>query len=1086
MHFPLGRRIPPALALTGLVAGSTIALTLLPGPRAEAERQPVGHHAGGRTVTLVTGDRVTMEGDRPLVERGPDRDGVTFTVSTGDGRVRVVPSDAAPALTAGRLDPRLFDVTGLLDMGYDRTGYLPLIVTGDTPALRSATGLRQQRSLAAIGATAVRQERAGAARSWQALTANIKGKIWLDGMRRPALDASVPQVGAPAAWAAGYTGTGSTVAVLDSGVDDTHPDLAGQVTARMNFTDGPEPDRDLTGHGTHVASTIAGTGAASDGRYRGVAPGAKLLDGKVCGVEGCAESAILAGMNWAAAEQRARVVNLSLGGEDDPAVVDPVEEAVQTLSDRYGTLFVVSAGNSGIGAVDVSGQISSPGSAPAALTVGAVGGDGRIAGFSLRGPTADGSLKPDMTAPGVDITAARSAESPGSGPYTAKSGTSMAAPHVAGGAAILAQRHPDWTGQQLKAALVGSATPNAAFDVYAQGAGRLDLAGEVTATVTAAPATIGFGIQRWPHADDAVLTRTVTYRNSGRAAVTLALRLDSASPVFALSTATLTVPAGGTADVTVTADTRTDAPDGLLGGWLMASAGEVTVRTPVAVHKEVESYDLTIRPTDRKGGTPPAFGLTMMTHAGAAVITTGFTTVNGTRTFRLPRDSYTLVGTVAESTTNPKEVPVRTLLAQPDLVLNRALTVDLDARVGQPITVTVPRSDARQVAAHLGAGTDAGGVTFLGDDFSTVFAGRIGGDTRFEKFRVFVGADFARADATGSTFASPYHYALAYPQRGSMFAGFQRTVVDSELARVTADFAASGRDGSTGLKRTRMIAAEMGASASVFMPVPLPFTRTEYYNTEPGVTVAGDFREQDADGNEVQSNLTEGGVSYRAGRSYRELWNRGVFAPAVATTPGSAFAGVGRDGDTMVIRPAPLADGAGRPGGDATATTTTRLFRNGMEIPLGPPGAPTPVPSADAAYRLEFRSTRTGPLSPTVDAVWTFRSGPVEAGTHTNLPLWTVRFAPRLDGRNTAPAGRPFTVPVLFTPQPGSGTGTLRSPRVEVSYDDGRTWVPARMNGLTAHLTHPRNGGFVSLRATASDSRGNTVTTTVIRAYRYA
>jgi subtilisin family serine protease len=1083
MHFTFRRRIPPALALTGLLAaGSLFALHVLSEPTAEAARQPVGHVPGARTVTLVTGDRVTMEGDRPLIERGPNRGGVMFTVSTGGGRVRVVPSDADPALSAGRLDPRLFDVTGLLEMGYDRTDHLPLIVTGGTAALKSAGGLRQQRSLAAIGGVAVRQERGSAAESWPALAANTKGKIWLDGIRKPALDTSVPQVGAPTAWAAGYTGVGTTVAVLDSGIDDTHADLTGQVTARMNFTEGSEPDQDLVGHGTHVAATIAGTGSASGGRYKGVAPGAKLLDGKVCAVDGCAESWILAGMNWAAADQHARVVNMSLGGMDDPAVVDPIEAAVQALSDRYGTLFVIAAGNSGPGSSAVSGEIFSPGSAPAALTVGAVDGDERVAGFSMRGPTADGSLKPDMTAPGVDITAARSTDSPDSGPYATQSGTSMATPHVAGGAAILAQQHPDWTGGQLKAALVGSAKPNPAFDVYAQGAGRLDLARAVTGTVTAAPSTIGFGTQRWPHADDTVLTRTVTYRNSGRAPVTLALRLDSTSPVFSLSTSTVTVPAGGTADVTVTADTRTDAPEGLLGGWLTASAGDLTVRTPVAVHKEIESYDLTIRPTDRKGGTPPDFGLNVTSHAGALVISTGFTTVNGTRTFRLPRDRYTLVGTVAETTENPKEVPVRTLLAQPDLVLDRALTVDLDARVGQPITITVPRPDAKQVSAQLGAGTETGGVTTFGDDFSKIFAGRLGGDTRFEGFRVSVCAEFARADPTGSTFASPYHYTLLYPQRGSMFARFQRTLVDSELARVTADFAASGREGSTGLKRSRMAIAG-GATLSVYQPFPLPFTRTEFYNTEPGVTVSGDFIEQDADGNTVQSNLSNVGTSYQAGKSYRELWNRGVFSPAAATVPGDPWTWVGRAGDTMLIQLSPLSDGAGRPGGDDTQTSTTRLFRDGVEIPPDPSGAPPSVPSGDAAYRLEFQAKRTGPLSPTVSAAWTFRSA--HTATYTDLPLWTVRFAPVLDARNTAPAGRPFAVPAHFTPQPGSAVGRLRGPRVEVSYDDGRTWLPTRMNGLTAHLTHPTGGGFVSLRATAADSRGNTVTTTVIRAYRY-
>ena len=102
------------------------------------------------------------------------------------------------------------------------------------------------------------------------------GKVWLDNkvkiLAQVADDRT--QIGAPVAWKAGYTGKGVTVAVLDTGIDDTHPDLAGKVADRKNFTDDQPVDH--VGHGTHVASTIAGTGAASGGLYRGVAPDATL------------------------------------------------------------------------------------------------------------------------------------------------------------------------------------------------------------------------------------------------------------------------------------------------------------------------------------------------------------------------------------------------------------------------------------------------------------------------------------------------------------------------------------------------------------------------------------------------------------------------------------------------------------------------------------------------------------------------------------------------------------------------------------------------------------------------------------------
>lgn len=291
------------------------------------------------TVTLITGDRVTLTGPDGgfLVERGAGRAGVSFVIDKQDGRLRVLPSDAAVLVRRGRLDPRLFDVTTLVAFGYDdRRGNLPLIVTGSGPALtgglRSAmteSGARVTRELGAVSGLAVQASKQDRARFWngvvgggQALSGGV-GKIWLDGLRKPALDTSVKQIGAPTAWERGYTGAGVKVAVLDTGVDATHPDLAGRVSAQVNFTGSSDPG-DHNGHGTHIASTIAGSGAASGGTYKGVAPTVSILAGKVC-VTFCEESAVLAGMQWAG-EQGAKVVNLSLGGADTPEI-DPLEAA---------------------------------------------------------------------------------------------------------------------------------------------------------------------------------------------------------------------------------------------------------------------------------------------------------------------------------------------------------------------------------------------------------------------------------------------------------------------------------------------------------------------------------------------------------------------------------------------------------------------------------------------------------------------------------------------------------------------------------------------------------------------------------------
>ncbi|GAA2214813.1 hypothetical protein GCM10009850_102790 [Nonomuraea monospora] len=264
--------------------------------------------------------------------------------------------------------------------------------------------------------------------------------------------------------------------MLDSGYDATHPALK-DVTQAKNFSD--EPDiTDGVGHGTHVASIVAGAGE----KYRGVAPGAKIALGKVGG-EYAGESAILAGMEWAATEVKAKIINVSIGSLDIPGI-DPLEHAVDTLSARTGALFVIAAGNDG-----VPGSVSSPGSAEAALTVGAVDRSDRMADFSSRGPKlGDHAIKPDATAPGLDIMAA-AAQGTADGPYAAHSGTSMAAPHVAGAAAILAQRHPDWNGQQLKAALIGSSAPQPAPRTSTRGPGAWTWSGRSGSRCSPVPRT---------------------------------------------------------------------------------------------------------------------------------------------------------------------------------------------------------------------------------------------------------------------------------------------------------------------------------------------------------------------------------------------------------------------------------------------------------------------------------------------------------------------------------------------------------------------------------------------------------------------
>ncbi|WP_327273730.1 S8 family serine peptidase [Streptomyces sp. NBC_01224] len=204
-------------------------------------------------------------------------------------------------------------------------------------------------------------------------------KLWYDGRAKATLDQSVPQIGAPEAWAKGFDGKGTKVAILDTGADLNNADIKSRITATQSFVSG-ESVQDGHGHGTHVASTIAGSGANSGGKYKGVAPGADLLIGKVLANAGSGPvSGILEGMDWAVA-QGADVVSMSLGAKA-ATPHDVLTDAVDSLSDSSGTLFVIAAGNDGKGGESTLG---SPGTADAALTVGAVDKSDALAGWASR------------------------------------------------------------------------------------------------------------------------------------------------------------------------------------------------------------------------------------------------------------------------------------------------------------------------------------------------------------------------------------------------------------------------------------------------------------------------------------------------------------------------------------------------------------------------------------------------------------------------------------------------------------------------------------------------------------------------------
>ncbi|WP_212997298.1 S8 family peptidase [Winogradskya consettensis] len=1011
-----------------LTAGvlAAVLVTAVPAvQRAEAQESKRGQ-GGDTSFTLITGDRVTVGADgQPVIERGPGRAGMTFVSSREGGHRFVVPADALPLLRDGRLDRRLFDLTTLGEFGYDdRAAALPLLVAYPEGKMPEALGAA--RRLPAIGAAAVSAEKAGRTALWTTLAGMTH--VWLDGKRKVSLDRSVPRIGAPAAWQAGFDGTGVTVGVLDSGIDATHPDFAGHIAVAEDFTG--TGIADTVGHGTHVASTIAGNG----GTYRGVAPGAKLAVGKVCADEECQDSAIIAGMQWAA--PRAKVVNLSLGADDTPGL-DPLETAVQGLSAQYGTLFVIAAGNEG-----KPRTVSSPASADDALAVAAVDADDNRAYFSSQGPRiGDNHIKPEISAPGVDITAA----APGGG-YATMSGTSMATPHVAGSAAILAQQHPDWSGTQLKAALMGSAVTKPG-ELYQQGAGRVDIGRAVAQPVAADVADIDFPVQRWPHGDDTPVTRTVGYLNSGGTPVTLALSTGT-SPNVTVSPATLVVPAGGRAGVTLTVDTRVEAPDGLETGALNATGpGDLRISTPYALNREIESYDVTV-PTTGRDGKPATVAETV-----AANLSTGEFTTPDAGVMRLAKGRYALYSTIHDG-------DVTTLLAQPVLDVHGPVTEALDARTAKPITISVPEKDAAPVAINVSANWDDGirypGVQLSAGTFAQVYLGRIGPRTEAPEFSATLGIGLARPGRDRTFRNSPYSYDLAYVLTGDMFTGLTKKPGPRTLATVHATYRKQTST-ATGTRFHRAAVPGGPGPIGASTAFDLPFHATEYYNTDGGLVWTTTFLDGD--------NSTVSDDTYQAGKAYTRTWNNAPFGPG--TAPGWAT----RDGDVIAVQPPLFTDASGRPASRDDLPVHFRLLRDGVVVGESNelPFAEFEVPAGRAAYRLEATVTRGAPdtLSSSVAAVWTFTSARTDEVV--DLPLVTPSVAPRLDDTNTARAGSTLAVPVEA------------ATRVSVSFDDGRTWIAVPVARGIATITHPRRAGFVSLRLTADGA-----TVTLLRAYRMA
>ncbi|MEU8424990.1 S8 family peptidase [Micromonospora sp. NPDC048835] len=1101
------------------VAVTATTLTALPGGSATAgsiDRPGTpAASADGRThtVTLLTGDVVTVRstgsGCPQATIRPVDENAVIDQSCGPDGHLHVVPARVASQI-GSVLDPDLFDVTALVADGYDddNAAELPLIVQPATASARVAA-LGDVLPLPSIGAVAGRVPKKSPATAKLATNTLLAGakKVWLDrkvhatalpaGAKPAGLDRNLGQISAPDAWKAGYTGKGTRVAVLDTGADFTHPDLAGRVAERADFTVEGGDAVDHNGHGTHVASTIAGTGAAAHGQRRGVAPDAKLVIGKVLDDHGSgADSGIIAGMEWAA--PRADVINMSLGGSAPDDGSDPLSLAVDALSKSTGTLFVIAAGNSGA-------QISSPGSAATALTVGAVDRDDKLADFSSRGPLINNhAAKPEVVAPGVDIVAARAAgtnlQDPIDRYYEAISGTSMASPHVAGAAALLAQRHPDWTGERLKAALVGAADPLTGIDPYAIGAGRLNAARALGGPTSDQP-VVNLGTFAYPQSGT---SETKLSWTGGPTPATTVLDLDvsivnhDGQPVprgaASLSTSRVTLKRGATGAATLRINRAALASrPGLYLATVTARSGrKPVVTTPVSFYVEPPSYDLTIHTKPMPGlrdGADTWINLMVANLTDPLLFYGGGGGTPGeTFTLRVPAGRYSVLGASIAYYVD-SDVQESTLTAAGDLDVHAPRSVTLDPAQARPVTATVDGAATRTTRTDV-----------------TTFQTAVNGLPWWHQISGFGVATAVRSVAVPKpTIGSRRTWAAVNMDSPAGTAKpYRYNIVHEYAAGVPAD---------PSFRVTRAEQARLARIDETFHQTDSPEMYTLLVRT--GSTPDG-----------VPVTQTYEGVMPPSRTSYLSpeiVWaDEGVYGGLAAMEAPRRY--LPRSQQSKVWARQPLHsdwydDPAGADWSCATAPSRTRgnlhldmvtltdqhqradclqgaavgvkrklsLYRNGTLVDerSGPYGDFTVAqPMADYRVTLDVDTSLILPISTKVNTSWTFRSAGPDGTGSVPLPLLAVDYALPMDHDNHPIDG---TAELAVRQAHGVKTQKVTSFQVWTSTDDGATWTSARVteSGDTYRVALPKAtaGQPVSLRVKATANGGSGIDQTIIRAY---
>ncbi len=547
-------------------------------------------------MTLVTGQTVHVTERNGTRQYRVSGDQPVQTVRTPQGTY-VLPT----GVDYSRFDMDLFNVDLLLSQGLDdaNTSSLPVIVetepvefrpgqtsTGDVLASTSAVTTTETLSTPSMQSATVAKDGAGAAYTDLASADSVE-RVSLDVRYDLALDEAANRTNAASARQQfDVSGEGVRVAVLDTGINESHPDID-QVALEKNFTAASEEDPD--GHGTHVAGIIAGDGT-SNSSYVGMAPNVTLLDGRVCDT-GCPSSAIISGIKWAT-DNDADVISISIGGPNYQVRSNDIYRDAVQYAVNNGTMVVISAGNDGrVG----YGTVGSPGTLDDAFTVGSTDKTGNLSAFSSLGPTNGGFfLKPDVVAPGSNVMSANT-NWKSEADYHSLSGTSMSTPVVSGIAALVEENNANYSVERLRSVIGSTADPLDPADhdnVYGQGTGLVNATDAVDPGAVVTPSTVDFGA----YSENTTVTRTVTVTNFGDQSETFNVTAsatgvrtgtDANASVWTNVSNPLTLGPNESADIELTVDTSL--PADLYSGRLSLDDNEYT-----AAFGFVRAYNVTV------------------------------------------------------------------------------------------------------------------------------------------------------------------------------------------------------------------------------------------------------------------------------------------------------------------------------------------------------------------------------------------------------------------------------------------------------------------------------------------------------------